>query len=281
MLYVANYADEHFAAQQRYNSMTALKAGHCDAVFSFGPQDIPASYREAHRDVFRHSRGAGLWLGKPYVIREALRRLAAGDYLFYCDAGAFFVDDIRLLIPAMEARGLSVMTFGLPCLTRQFTKRETFLAMGMTDTATHQRMAGYILLRKDAFSVALIEEWLSLCEREELLSPQRFHPDIAEFSDFYEHREDQSIFSLVCERHGLEMFREPTDFGDRPWLYASSAYSYLPQTYTNSPYPRILLACRRMAPRKYRRKVWKQDVLGRLGIWYTERRFLKKRGLCP
>ncbi len=52
-----------------------------------------------------------------------------------------------------------------------------------------------------------MKEWLSLCCDFELLSPAglgKFDVPTTDFGEaFVAHREDQSIFSLLCKKHGI------------------------------------------------------------------------------
>lgn len=90
-------------------------------MIEFSPDDIPASYKEQHVDIFSVKRGYGLWLWKPYFIVQTLKSLNEGDYLFYCDSGAYFLKPIDLLISVMEHDKQEIMCYEIPLLECQWT----------------------------------------------------------------------------------------------------------------------------------------------------------------
>lgn len=280
MIYVVNYADAKFADNRSYCSNTAISIGKADKVLEYSPEDIPGSYRDAHKEIFAYERGNGLWLWKPYIILDALNKINDDDYLMYIDSGAFFVDRIQKLIEVMNEYQQDLLTFELPLLQRQFTKKETFKIMEISRYDTNQRLSGYIVLRKTSFTLSFINEWLSYMENESAVSFKRFDNSIDEFSDFYSHREDQSILTLLCLKHNLPSFRDPSQFGDRPWMYASSNYSYNPKKYKNSTYSKIVVSNRKEDSKKYRIKELIQTIGNKLGL-YTQRYYFRRFDIHP
>ena len=50
----------------------------------------------------------------------------------------------------------------------------------------------------------------------------------ANFIEFKDHRHDQSVLSLMTVKYGLEMFRDPTQWGNSEKdLFANSPYDQL------------------------------------------------------
>ena len=93
MIYVVNYADGSlFEKRRRINSLTARLFAHADKVFEYNSSDIDEEYKNSNKKIFSYKRGAGLWLWKPYVLSKALEKLQDGDWLFYADAGSFFIN---------------------------------------------------------------------------------------------------------------------------------------------------------------------------------------------
>jgi len=280
MIYVLNYADgEPYESFRKINTKTAYRFGKADKVIECSSSDIPQSYKEKHKDVFVYDRGAGLWLWKPYIIHNTLESLKEGDWLFYSDAGVIFINDIHHIINCAIDNNLDVFTVEQPLLCRQFTKRECYHIMGLEDQGNNQAL-GLLLLRKSETSMSFVSEWLHLCENEQLLSPKTFFPEIKEWNDFYSHREDQSILSLLRDKWGLPAFRDPSDYGEMPFMYCGvGEWTYNPHEYPNSTYPTIILCNRKVAPYKYLAKYIIKHILNKLGIIYTEAIILKKRGI--
>jgi hypothetical protein len=278
MIYVINYSDKAFERQRAYNSKTAIKTGKCNKVIEYFPSDVDANYRQKFANIFAYKRGAGLWLWKPYIILDALNKVNEGDYILYCDAGAFFCDKIQKLVDVLERNNTFILTFELPLLERQFTKKETFYLMNIADYSMNQRLASYILLKKCRESVDFILMWQKYMEDERISSFKTFMPEIKEFEDFHEHREDQSVLSLLCYQLKLPAFRDPSQFGDRPWMYARSEYSFVPKIYLNSQYPKIIISNRNITPIKYKYKEKIQTILCNWNI-FTQKSYFKRHNI--
>jgi len=278
MLYVVNYANgEPYESFRKINSRIAKWFGKADEVIEYSIDDIPQSYKEAHADIFKYKRGAGLWLWKPYTINKALHEINEGDWLLYLDSGTTVIRDIHHLVKHAENQGVDIFLMEQPLLSRQFTKRECYVKMGLEDHGDNQVLGLLLLLRKSLVSVKFIEEWLHLCEDEEMLSPNHFHPDVEEFEDFYAHREDQSILNLLRLKYDLPVYRDCSDYGEMPYMNACTKYQYNPHVFDNCLYPTIILCNRKVHPIIYWMKYLLKKIVSRMGLYYTEEKELRKR----
>lgn len=281
MIYVVNYADgEPYESYRRINTRTAYWFGKANKVIEYSRKDIDQGYIAEHKNIFLYKRGAGLWLWKPYLINKALMTIKEGDWLFYSDAGVTFIRSLKHLIHCAEENNQDIFTIEQPTLCRQFTKHECYSIMGVEDHGENQAL-GLLLLRKSDVSVKFVKEWLCLCENEELLSPDHFHPEVKEWPDYYAHREDQSILSLLRTKWGLPAFRDCSDYGEMPYMYATPDFIYHPLQYNNSNYPTIILCNRKERPIVYFVKYILKKILANCGIYYTAKIILKKRGVKP
>lgn len=280
MLYVINYASaEPYESYRHINTITAKWLGKADAVIEFSSSDIPEGYRTAHMNIFKHQRGAGLWLWKPYIINRALSMVNDEDWIFYSDAGAIFIRDLHHLVEAANRSHQDVMLFEQPLLHRQFTKSETMDYMHVKDIGKNQTL-GILLLKKTEKSIRLMKEWLCFCEIEEIISPEKFNLEIPEFEDFISHREDQSVLSTLRIKYSLPAFRDPSDYGEMPFLYCFKNVTYSPQVYTNSNYPTILLCSRNTNPIKYLFIYIIRKLFIKIGFYTGEKR-IKNPPILP
>ena len=275
MIYVVNYADgEPYESYRKMNTRTAYWFAKADRVIEYSRKDIDKEYIDNHKEIFSYKRGAGLWLWKPYLIHKALLSINEGDWLFYSDAGVTFIRSLKHLVRCAEENHQDVFTIEQPMLCRQFTKRECYSLMRVEDHGENQAL-GLLLLRKSDVSTRFVEEWLQLCENEELLSPNHFHPEIEEWPDYYAHREDQSILSLLRTKWNMQSFRDCSDYGKMPYMYASKSYNYNPKEYPNSNYPTVILCNRKVHPVLYGMKYMLKTMLSSMGLYYTEEQVLK------
>ncbi len=276
MIVAINFADEKYEPQRKYNTYTAYKKGKVDKVIEYKPSDIDKVFYQKNESILSYKRGAGLWLWKPYFILKTLKNIREGEYLLYSDSGSFFINKINHLVLALEREGVDVMPFELPLLERQYTKMETFAKFGITDFSKNQFLASYILFKKSKRSISFVEEWLeALCD-ESILSPNKYNTNIIELNDFIAHREDQSIFSILCHKYKFQGFRDPSQFGIRPWEYRGTGRILNIRSYTNSNYPQILISNRNFGIHKYKYKEIIKMFLFRIGC-YSEKGYFKFR----
>lgn len=264
MLYVVNFADEKYRDKQILNTKSAYEKGRADKVFEYSPKDLTELKLKfpAHFEV---KRGYGLWFWKPYVILKALERITEGDYLFYCDSGSVFIDDIHKLIPDMQESGEDIMVFELPLLNKYFTKKETFNILNSEDYLGNQLLGTFILLRKSDKSIHYMEEWLQAMSDIRVLDPKIYLPEIKNPKKFRAHREDQSILTILCKKWNIKAHRDPSDFGIFPWQYLRAG-GYHRKKYPNSHYPVILLCVRRNDPVLYEQNYYKALRKYKMGL---------------
>ncbi len=228
---VVNYADEQFYLPQRLNTASATAVGGFDKVFSFRLHDMDEKFMSKNAHILSQPRGGGYWLWKPYFIRRALGLIKEGDYLFYSDSGAVFVHSALPLLSLCESRGASMLVFEIQHIEKLWVKRDALILMGCDEarfTETRQRLGGFLLMKKDAFSLSFIEEWLAYAQDERILTdaPNTLGKD--NYPGFIQHRHDQSILSLLSKKRNLPGDSDPSQEGN-PFrhLYPASTY---PQT---------------------------------------------------
>lgn len=90
------------------------------------------------------------------------------------------------------------------------------------NTETLQISASFIAVRKTDFAVAFIKEWLHYCCDVEILSPAV--DKSLESPEFYDHREDQSILSLLNKKYNIKPYSDPLQYGRLPEKYARDDY---------------------------------------------------------
>lgn len=263
-LYVCNFADENYALQQKNNTQSAYQPGKADEVYEYHPEDL-ADLKLKYPDHFSINRGYGLWFWKPYLILKTMEQMSEGDYLFYCDSGSVFIDDIHKLILDLEQSEHDIMFFEQPLLNRCFTKKETFFIMGSHDFSGNQLIAAFLFLKKSHESISYMQSWFNEMLDIRVLSPQKFLSDIKEDKCFIAHREDQSVLTILCKRWKIKPFRDPSDLGLFPWGYLRAG-GYHRNNYTNSHYPVILLHVRKNNLEVYKQNYIKAVRLHKLGL---------------
>lgn len=282
MIIAINYADDKFKKSQKLNTKTAYLRGKVDRVIEYSPKDIDQEFKNKNKNIFSYKRGAGLWLWKPYIIFKTLKIMEEGDYLFYCDSGSYYINRVQYLVDCMEENNESIMAFELPLISEQWTKNETFEFLGCNCDEfkkSNQILATYILIKKNNKTIKLIEEFLEACCDEKIISYKNFNKSIINSESYISHREDQSVFSILCRKHKITAFRDPSQYGNRPWEYRHNRdYIYNPKNYVNSNYPQILASYRNQSVFKFTIKEILKKVLSLVNL-YSEKSYNKKRNL--
>lgn len=218
MKYLINYADEKFQEAQKLNTNSAKRFCNFDKIIEYGPDDIDKHFFEKNKDILTLKRGNGLWLWKPYIIKKTLDKINYGDIVFYCDSGACFFRKCDVVFNILQNQDIWVTV--LPLIERQWTKKTTFEIMQL-DIKKYGKMnqvsGTFIALKKSDFSIRFVDEWLSYCENYECISPSENRS--YELREFIEHREDQSILSLLVKKYNIKYFSDPSQFGVYPEKY--------------------------------------------------------------
>lgn len=212
--------NDNYRNQQIYQEKTGYKVGKFDCVIKYSINDIDAEFLYKNKEILSIERGIGLWLWKPYFILKTLKKLADGDYLFYCDAAAYFLKPIDTLIDIMNRDNIDIMCFEIPLLERAWTSKTCLERLGCTEKKyadTPQRVGNYMLFKNSEYSRKIVDEYLNLCEDIDTIVGGELGEDCIA------HRNDQSVWSLVTKKHNIKAYRDPSQFGFFPESYINYA----------------------------------------------------------
>lgn len=237
---------------------SALKHG-INEINSFDFEDIKKfPFYETNKKILDTPKGIGYWLWKPFIILEAMKKIAEGDIIVYADCGIEIIENIDPLLTICKENN-PVLLFANENLKNKFwTKRDCFVIMNC-DAKKYwdglQTDAAFSLFRKSPQSELFLTEWLHFCSDERVISSDPNVCGKKNFFGFKEHRWDQSILSLLAIKHNIEMFRVPTQFGNHyklPEFRIPGEFNcvnqvkqkqvdyYSPKPYLNSHYYQLL-----------------------------------------
>lgn len=207
-----NYAHGRYVNSQKVCCETAMKHGF-DKTVAYGIQDIDPEFVQRNSYTFSHPRGAGFWIWKPYLILKTFNAMTESDWLMYTDSGMHFVRNPWEWIHSMESDigDKGIITFDICGKNRQFTKRDTFVLMGLDTpeyTDSDQRMASVFVCRKTPFAKAFLEEWLHYACDPRIITDLPNTQGKPNYPEFRDHRHDQSIMSLLSIKHGTFCVRK-------------------------------------------------------------------------
>lgn len=235
-----NYADSGFAKAQHLSSWTAKHFGGFDKIIEYGPDSIDPEFCFKHKDTFAIKRGAGLWLWKPYIIMKTLERMDEGDYLFYCDAGAFLIKSCDYIFEGMMDGDIWVSD--IPLIEREWTKPALIDEVKVDNSDrilnSNQIQATIIGIRKSDASMVFVKKWYDLCCTPAFLWPMRSDEPHGECKS---HREDQSILSVLCKVQGIQAHRDPSQYGRIPEKYKVQGAAFSVPHHPDDTYPVLLI----------------------------------------
>ena len=199
---------------------TALRTG-ADSCSTSTLDDLPADWREIN-GVINTTKGLGHWKWKPFIILRRLRELGDGEILLYVDRDLRLGHNLSALFCLGQNAAKGVACFHQACYTeRPWTSRElvTAAGAGSAELDSVQINGGLQVWRRSSAALALAEKYLEWTER--------FARDPVNRSDedqsYRAHRHDQSCFSLLAKKAGVQSFPWPIRAHDRRDVWAWEA----------------------------------------------------------
>jgi hypothetical protein len=169
-----------------------------------------------------HKRGFGWYAWKPFILIDALDKLADGDVVLYIDADTFPIDDFSVLYETC-ARDGGIMLFkaggnvNQRFKQSQWCKRDCYLVMNQDDPRYYEAEAGvarFMLFQKGPWRARqFLMEWLTYCVNSLATT---FDPSqlAKEVPGFVEHRTEQAIMTNLAHKYGLRLYREACELGN-------------------------------------------------------------------
>lgn len=199
------YGTDPYKKEMKLNIKTAKKYG-ADEAKAFTINDIDSNYIKLNERFFKEKRGGGYWLWKPYIIDKCLTEMNVGDWLFYVDAGLFYLNNIKDYIKKLETNKITLVMAPTVHEEYKYTKRDVFVK---TETDLDyiknslQRQSGAIIIKKNDENIELIKQWLKYIQIDSLVSdaPNIYGKD--NYEGFIENRHDQSILSVLSKKMNI------------------------------------------------------------------------------
>ncbi len=255
---LTNLSNKLYEASRFRLNESALRFG-VDEVRSFDFEELrPTAFYAENKEILDQPGGLGYWLWKPYIVLEALRSVPDNSIVVYSDSGIEIMASLDPLLWICEKEAPILLFGNGDQVNSMWTKRDCFILMGC-DTEYYWRSpqcdAAFAIFRKCALSLNFVEEWLQYCRDVRILTDLPNTCGKRDLPDFVQHRRDQSVLSLMVQKHRLPLYRIPTQFGNhyKTHSYRVAAefncvnqykqlqvnyYSVIP--YYNSPYFQLL-----------------------------------------
>lgn len=241
---LVNYADSRYESARKWNSRTGKWLGNFDKIYEFSPNDIDSVFRNNYSEILNYTRGNGLWLWKPYFINKVINESKDGDCVFYIDSGAFFIRNPKVLLDYLNDTN-PIFICDQPLIESCWTKPEVFDTLEAWDFAKcNQIWAGFQVVLVNSFTRCFYKKWLNLCCQHNLISPSglgKFDKVQHNYgTNFVAHREDQSLFSVLCHINGIIPHRDISQRGYDPKSFYNPNYAFSPLEHPSDKYKTII-----------------------------------------
>jgi len=158
--------------------------------------------------IENNSRGYGYWLWKSYLIKKTMSQLQDGDILMYLDCGCEIeISKKRILQKYLELvkteKFIGTMA-DIDYKEKQWTKMDLIVKLDMHDEKyliPTQHQGGTNLFLVCDKTRELVNTWYELCcDYHNIDDSPSIHQNLPEF---FEHRHDQSVFSLLIKKYNM------------------------------------------------------------------------------
>lgn len=211
-----SFASQRYARAAWLLARSARRRG-IGSTRIYRPDDaVVVGLTARYPEIMHAKRGAGYWLWKPFIIRDALANARDGEIVFYTDAAMVFIADPRPLLALAETHPVVLFEHGPGLQMSSWTKRDCFVALDADSPEfwnITQLVGGFQLYRAGQQSRAFVEEVCAAMTVPDVLTDQANLRGLRNFPDFREHRHDQSILSIIARKNKVPLFPDPSQHG--------------------------------------------------------------------
>ncbi len=191
-----------------------------DEIYAFDEDDLDKEFKSKHREFIENNkRGYGYWIWKPQVIKQILSKIPENSVIVYADAGCTLDRnkrrELQEYIYSFDQKGVIAFEwFG--DTESKLTKMDCIHTIFKEGEKTRPFIATAVMFKKTKFSVDFVDEWLKYCESDNYHLLDDSPSVLKNTEDFYEHRHDQSIFSLLCKKYDIKYLPNTLDTHSGP-----------------------------------------------------------------
>jgi len=172
-------------------------------------KDNPKLWNSHSHFIKSNPRGYGYWLWKPILILNNLLQMKKGSLLCYADAGCTISPNAKKekkleeIVCALNEDNFIVTGFATQRI--QYTKKDLLIELDMLDNAGgRQRAATSVVIYNNKRSLEFVKKWIEIGCKDNYHyiddSPSKID---TEFPEFREHRHDQAILDLLCDKFNI------------------------------------------------------------------------------
>jgi hypothetical protein len=191
---------------------SAQKFGYQVDIYSPTSPPVLQAYREnQHVCNDPSSRGAGLWVWKPYIILDALR--SGAETVLYTDVAVTVISDPARLLAVTEARDVSLFQNRLPDPQSKWCKRDAFVLLNADNPEEWNRPqldAAFIVCRNTPRAIAFLNLWRDAMKDPRVVTDIPNTCGKSNLDGFVRHLNDQSVLTILAAKAGIQPLPSPS-----------------------------------------------------------------------
>lgn len=161
-----------------------------------------------------HRGGYGYWIWKAYLILKTMKTMNENDILLYADAGCTIrsddqyhtkYDDMMNLVNKCNEKEILFTSTGQ--IEKHYSKMDLikYLEMDNTDAInTTQYQATVIFIKKTEKMYRFVNKWYNIMSNNYNLIDGEHSKKYKEIKEYKDSRNDQSVFSLLAKKNGID-----------------------------------------------------------------------------
>lgn len=219
--------NNHYSAYQQLCIQSFSRHNEFDTIYQCNETNILQDFKVKNKHIFESKCGgsgalrANFWIWKPYLIKRCLERMDDDDILVYVDATILQKSSLQPIFNKLKEQ--SIIPFKINDGRgdeRDATKRDAFVLMGCdsdeywTGKLSGQLNASHIFFKKNTDTVRFVNEWLSFCEDDRIITECENTQGLPNYPVFVCHRHDQSIYSLLIKKYQFKAYIDLTQHGN-------------------------------------------------------------------
>jgi hypothetical protein len=195
-----------FFQNQQALAASALNRG-IDFIHNYRKSHLDPEFVAKNKAILQEKIGGGFWLWKPWIIAQTLKQVPENDLVIYADSGLVFQSSITPMLEAMGDKDVMLVAYnpledGYPI---EVTKRDVFVRLKCDEPRCWEGQhlwAAFLAVKNTPQARAFIEEWLELCQEDQLLMNT---PSISPAHRRQKkHHHDESILSALYNARALK-----------------------------------------------------------------------------
>lgn len=208
-IYFCAYSNEKYLKPRKALINLAIKSKIFDDVFEYDREWLEQTdFYEKNSEILNpNSKGDGWCLWKPYIILNTLEKVNNGDVVFYMDSTDTFSPSLKnFLENHFKNNDILLCQMG-ESPNKNYTRRDTFYYMECDSKKywdSIQLEAGIIGVRKNDYTVSIMEEYLKFCSDPRIIKDGPNSCGLPDFPNYVDHRYDQSVLTNIKTKYNIK-----------------------------------------------------------------------------